>query len=269
MEVEGRIWIKEQGKNFIGHGKVELLERISKSGSISKAAKEMKMSYKAAWDCIDAMNKLSLEPIVISALGGRNGGGTKVTQKGLEMIKAFRQMENIYEELLKMFEKDLQAWNNLKIEEAFNLQNLLQTTRRPMIKTSARNQLFGEVSHIKEGAVNAEVTLKIGEGLNIVSTITMHSLKEMDLKIGTSCYALIKANWIIVFSDEPKGSMRNTLEGKITNLTKGEVNTEVEIKYKDTALSAIITEESAKSLGLSLGKKVWFGFKASHVILGI
>ena len=83
MEVEGRIWVKENGKNFIGHGKVELLERIHKSGSISKAAKEMRMSYKAAWDCIDAMNKLSQEPIVISALGGKNGGWHKRYPKGL------------------------------------------------------------------------------------------------------------------------------------------------------------------------------------------
>lgn len=268
MEIEGRIWIKEKGKNFIGHGKVELLERIHKNGSISKAAKEMKMSYKAAWDCIDAMNKLSHEPIVVSALGGRNGGGTSVTQKGLEIIKAFRQMENIYEELLKMFEQDLQAWNNLKIEDAFSLQKLLQTTRRPMIKTSARNQFFGKVSHIKQGAVNTEVTLQVGK-LNIVSTITLDSLKEMDLKIGDSCYALIKANWIVVFNEQPKGSMRNCISGEITNLIKGEVNTQIQIKHKDIQLSAVITEESCNDLELNLGKKVWFGFKANHVILGI
>ena len=48
MEVQGRIWIKENNKNFLGHGKVELLERIAESGSIAKAAREMKMSYKAA-----------------------------------------------------------------------------------------------------------------------------------------------------------------------------------------------------------------------------
>ncbi len=268
MEVEGRIWVKENGKNFIGHGKVELLERIHKSGSISKAAKEMRMSYKAAWDCIDAMNKLSQEPIVISALGGKNGGGTSVTPKGLEIIKAFRQMENIYEELLKMFEQDLQAWNSLKIKEAFSLQKQLQTTRRPMIKTSARNQFFGKISHIKLGSVNAEVTLQAGE-LNIISIITLESLREMNLKVGDSCYALIKANWIVVFNEQPKGSMRNCIKGEIANLIKGEVNTQIQIKHGDTYLSAIITKESCDELELTLGKEVWFGFKANHVILGI
>ena len=110
MEVQGRIWIKENNKNFLGHGKVELLERIAESGSIAKAAREMKMSYKAAWDSIDMMNKISQQPLVLRATGGKGGGGTQITEKGREAIKIFREMEEIQERLLKLFEVDLKEW---------------------------------------------------------------------------------------------------------------------------------------------------------------
>lgn len=91
MRVQGRFWIREQDKNFLGHGKVELLERIAQSGSISKAAKEMRMSYKAAWDSIDLMNNVANEPLVVRVTGGKGGGGTQITQKGLEAIRIFRE----------------------------------------------------------------------------------------------------------------------------------------------------------------------------------
>ena len=109
MEVQGRIWIKENNKNFLGHGKVELLERIAESGSIAKAAREMKMSYKAAWDSIDMMNKISQQPLVLRATGGKGGGATQITEKGREAIKIFREMEEIQERLLKLFEVDLKG----------------------------------------------------------------------------------------------------------------------------------------------------------------
>ncbi|MBQ7676461.1 MAG: LysR family transcriptional regulator, partial [Campylobacter sp.] len=50
--IKSRLWIEKDGKNFLGHGKVELLEKIKEHGSINAAAKAMKMSYKAAWDAV-------------------------------------------------------------------------------------------------------------------------------------------------------------------------------------------------------------------------
>ncbi|WDL74719.1 TOBE domain-containing protein [Helicobacter winghamensis] len=267
MQVQGRIWIKEQDKNFLGHGKIELLERIAKSGSISKAAKEMRMSYKAAWDSVDLMNKVASEPLVVRVTGGKGGGGTQVTQKGLEAIRIFREMERISQELYTLFEGDLEAWDSLlgKTKES------IQTIRRSvMLKTSARNQLQGEIIAIKEGAVNAEVTLSVQDRIQIVSTITLHSLKELELKVGMQAYALIKANWIVVFTQEPKGmSLRNCLCGEVSHLKDGAVNAEVSINCNGTELSAVVTEDSKTNLALKVGQKVWFGFKANNVILGI
>lgn len=267
VQVQGRIWIKERDKNFLGHGKIELLERIAKSGSISKAAKEMRMSYKAAWDSIDLMNKVASEPLVMRVTGGKGGGGTQVTQKGLEAIRIFREMERISQDLYALFEGDLEAWDSLlgKTKES------IQTIRRSvMLKTSARNQLQGEIVAIKEGVVNAEVTLSVQDRIQIVSTITLHSLKELGLKVGMQAYALIKANWIVVFTQEPKGiSLRNCLCGEVSHLKNGAVNAEVSINCNGTELSAVVTEDSKTNLALKVGQKVWFGFKANNVILGI
>jgi molybdate transport system regulatory protein len=91
-------WIEKDNKSFLGKGRIQLLKLIDKYGSISKAAKEMNMSYKAAWDAVDIMNSLSKEPIVKKQSGGRGGGGTYLTKYGRELIKSFDKLENEIEE---------------------------------------------------------------------------------------------------------------------------------------------------------------------------
>ncbi|PAF41570.1 LysR family transcriptional regulator [Helicobacter sp. 11S03491-1] len=95
MDICLRFWIKEENKNFLGKGRVELLEHIKASGSISKAAKTMKMSYKAAWDSIDSMNHLIQGNIVESISGGKGGGGTIVTPQGEKAIVVFKKLEKM------------------------------------------------------------------------------------------------------------------------------------------------------------------------------
>lgn len=95
MKVFARFWYEKNAKSYIGSGRAELLERIANSGSISKAAKEMRMSYKAAWDSVDIMNKLSPTPLVESSIGGKVGGGTRLTPLGFEAIKVVKETERI------------------------------------------------------------------------------------------------------------------------------------------------------------------------------
>ena len=95
MNVFARFWFEEDDKSYIGVGRAELLTRIAESGSISKAAKQMGMSYKAAWDSVDIMNKLSPSPLVESSNGGKGGGGTKLTPLGFEALKTFNELERV------------------------------------------------------------------------------------------------------------------------------------------------------------------------------
>ncbi|TLD89976.1 LysR family transcriptional regulator [Helicobacter sp. MIT 03-1614] len=95
MNVFARFWFEKDNKSYIGVGRAELLTRIAESGSISKAAKQMRMSYKAAWDSVDIMNKLSPSPLVQSNNGGKGGGGTKLTPLGHKALETFNEIERV------------------------------------------------------------------------------------------------------------------------------------------------------------------------------
>lgn len=82
-----------KGAPAIGPGKAELIERIGKTGSISGAARAMGMSYRRAWQLVEALNRDFREPIVTTAIGGTRGGGAQVTPFGRRVVAAFRAME--------------------------------------------------------------------------------------------------------------------------------------------------------------------------------
>jgi len=88
IRADGRFWLILDGKNFLGRGRVELLQRIREIGSISRAVKSMKMSYKAAWDAVDAMN------VAWGALLVESGpAGSRLTADAERLIAAYQKAE--------------------------------------------------------------------------------------------------------------------------------------------------------------------------------
>ena len=77
----------------IGPGKAELIERIGKTGSISAAARAMHMSYRRAWQLVEALNRDFREAVVTTAIGGNRGGGARVTPFGEHLVRQYRAME--------------------------------------------------------------------------------------------------------------------------------------------------------------------------------
>lgn len=88
LKADGRFWLTLDGKNFLGRGRVQLLRAIRETGSISGAAKSMKMSYKAAWDAVDAMNAAWQSPLVES-----RPAGSRLTADAERLIAAFQEAE--------------------------------------------------------------------------------------------------------------------------------------------------------------------------------
>jgi len=80
-------------ENAIGPGKIALLERMRDTGSLSQAARELKMSYRRAWQLLDSLNQSFGEPVVITAVGGKGGGGTTITALGNNLVTAYRELE--------------------------------------------------------------------------------------------------------------------------------------------------------------------------------
>jgi len=99
--LNGRIWLDAGGEKILGHGRVELLERIHQSGSIRQAALQMKMSYKQAWELIKQMNEGFPLPVVISQRGGKGGGNAVLTASGLNLIVEFHRLHAKFQEFLK------------------------------------------------------------------------------------------------------------------------------------------------------------------------
>ena len=88
--INGSLWIECNGEGLFGPGPAELLERINDTGSISQAAKEMQMSYKKAWEIINALNTQAARPFVVTQTGGPTGGGSIITAEAKEMIAWYR-----------------------------------------------------------------------------------------------------------------------------------------------------------------------------------
>jgi len=78
---------------ILGPGKVDLLEAIGRTGSISAAGREMRMSYRRAWLLVDALNHMFASPLVIASTGGASGGGTTLTDLGRAVAAAYRRAE--------------------------------------------------------------------------------------------------------------------------------------------------------------------------------
>lgn len=239
---------------------LELLERIDSSGSISTAANDMGMSYKAAWQAVEAMNNLSEQPLVERQAGGRHGGGTCLTTYGRRVVGAYRRLE-------KEREKVLAALGQIMDD----FEQYYQIVRRFDMKTSARNQYLGKVVSVKSGPINAEVILDIGGGDELAAVITQNSAAHLGLQPGVEAYALIKAPWVILTTDENfKTSARNRLCGTVVRCHVGAVTAEVVIELPGGKfVVSTITNDSVEELGLAEGKRACALIKASHVILAV
>ena len=96
MKIQAHIRIRIPfGDDYaIGPGKADLLEAIQRTGSISAAGRELKMSYRRAWLLVDTMNRCFQQPLVETSTGGASGGGALVTELGRDVLRRFRTIEH-------------------------------------------------------------------------------------------------------------------------------------------------------------------------------
>jgi molybdate transport system regulatory protein len=77
----------------LGPGKIRLLEEIERGGSLSEAARTMKMSYRRAWLLLESLNGSFDRPVTVNSAGGRGGGGAALTDFGRRLVSRFRLLE--------------------------------------------------------------------------------------------------------------------------------------------------------------------------------
>jgi molybdate transport system regulatory protein len=250
---------------FLGDTRIRLLEAIEQHGSISQAAKHVPLSYKAAWDAVDAMNNLADQPLVERSAGGKHGGGTLLTDHGRKVIGLYRAVEAEYQMAL---DRLMSKWGEM---DTGNMRSFQQLLRRMAMRTSARNQFVCTVSGLREGEVDYEVYLRLDNQNELVAVITRDSAEQLEIEIGMEVVALVKASAVLLLTDEGlRTSARNHLWGTVERVIDGPVNAEVTLSLGGgKTVTSVVTRDSIVSLGLSVGQRACAIFKSSSVILSI
>ncbi len=259
-KIEAILALKGESGSSVGRDRIALLEAVAEHGSITRAAQAVGLSYKAAWDALNVVNKLLNRPVVVAQTGGRHGGGAVVTDDGLALIVAFRQLEERFARAARLF-----AESDAPVDP-------LTLIRSLGMKTSARNMFRCLVEDVRPGAVNAEIILRLSETTTLAAVVTSESMTELGIAIGLPVTALIKASFVMLASgpDCPRVSARNRIPGTVTRREDGPVSTEIVLDIGGgQTISAIVTRDGADDLGLKVGQPAWALIKAPHVILAV
>ncbi|NUU33962.1 TOBE domain-containing protein [Pseudomonas sp. C2B4] len=235
--------------------RIALLQHIAEQGSITRAAKSAGLSYKAAWDAIDELNNLAQKPLVERSVGGKGGGGAKLSKEGERVLRLYQKLQALQAQVLEA------------AEEASDLDLI----GRLMLRTSARNQLHGKIAAIETQGHNDRIRLELAEGLSIDAQITHDSTLRLALETGTEVVALIKAGWLeLLGTGDVAMPGHNCLNGTIEEiLDAADGPSEVRIALPNgQTLCALAEPEHLQARGLITGKPVNVQFSPSNVLLG-
>lgn len=257
--LQGSLWLEVDGRSLGGPDRMDLLRAVAEQGSITRGAQAAGISYKGAWDAINAMNELAGQPLVERSAGGHGGGGTRLTDHGRRLVERFEQLSAAHQRFVQLL-----SVHGLDLDQAFSLLQVLN------VKSSARNQWVGTVSAIRAGAVNDEVEVLLPGGVRLAAIVTRESTDALGLGVTQTVIALVKASAVMLATDlgNARVSTRNRLDGVVSGVRPGAVNAEVTVETPEgLRIVAIVTQGSVDTLGLAPGRAVTVLVKASDVIL--
>lgn len=174
-----KFWLEKGEDPIVGEGRIKLLTKIEKKGSLNKTAEEMEMSYRHAWGIINKLEERLGYKLVKSKKGGKGGGGTTLTEKAKKLVERYKWMKDGLNKTIK--EKTF--WENVSN------------------KLSARNNLEGEIEEVEFGEVGAKIKIKV-EPKTMTAFITREAAEDLDLKEGDEAEAVIKATEVMISKKE-------------------------------------------------------------------
>jgi molybdate transport system regulatory protein len=107
MKVKSRIWIEKDNAPFLGYGRIQLLKEVDKTRSMNAAARSLNMSYKKAWRLLNEINSTAKEAVLEKQIGGKYGGGTRITPYGKRLIERF---DKLNEACIGFLEAEFKNW---------------------------------------------------------------------------------------------------------------------------------------------------------------
>lgn len=262
MPIEALVSLKAESLSPVGRERIRLLEAVAREGSITAGAKAVGLTYKAAWDALDAMSNLFGQPLLETRAGGKAGGGARLTPTGVRVIAAFTRLEAEMARIVRAIEPDLSGTgiSPLNLMSGF------------LMKTSARNALRGTITAITTDALAAEVAVEVSADTLIHALVTMESVRDLGLCVGREAVVLVKAPFVVIAAGEtpPRVSVRNCLPGTIARVETGAVNAEVVLDIGGgKTIASSLTARSVEALGLAPGRPAFALVDAAHVILAI
>lgn len=261
----GRLTLQTPLGAVLSESRIRLLEAIDRCGSLNRAAREVPLSYKAAWEALDTMNRLAPEPLVERLTGGRGGGGTRLTGYARQLVRLHRAMESSQQDILDRIGP---------VPDDVDAPTLRGLIRRLGMRSSARNQFATRVTALSERGGLVDVRLQLGDaeaaasGPTLLATITPESAELLGLAPGREVWALVKAPAVrlVVRPARRPPPGRNQLAGRVVQLRPGATRTAVTLDLGGgEALHAAVPAQAAAAL--QPGDPAWAVFDGDQVVL--
>ena len=246
--------------------RIAILRGISQSGSISQAARDVGVSYKAAWQAIDTLTNLAGVPLVERSVGGAGGGGAQITPAGEELLYAAEAMVKLRTELLERMKAGTPGGTHPNLG----------------LMTSMRNQWPCTVLKVESMGSQIRVWLRAasdaGSDWTIAARITPESYELLGLAPGVQVLALCKATAVKVWlgQERPAASAQpiNLWPAAVQRATYGAATVSEDVTASDEAIcrlnwGAQIVGFAPAMSGLAVDDQVWLEVAESAVVVAV
>jgi molybdate transport system regulatory protein len=188
--------------------RIDILRRIGDAGSISQAARDAGVSYKAAWQAVDTLSNLAGGALLERAVGGSGGGGARLTEAGRELLRMADEVALSRAQVLARLAEQQRGTVQVGGVAALGL------------RTSMRNQLPCTVKALKQRGPTVRVELALVDGTALTSRVTRESTQLLALAPGLPVLALCKATAVHISATGRGTEGRNVLGGRVTRASR-------------------------------------------------
>ena len=236
--------------------RIAILQSVGSLGSISEAARQAGVSYKAAWQAIETLSNLAGEVLVERAVGGSGGGGAVVTPAGERLLQAAQWLRQARIQALARLGSSGSsaglAWSGLGF------------------RTSMRNQWPVVVTALRRQVPGMRVVLGLDSGQCITAAITRESAQLMDLTIGQPLWALCKATAVSVRGQALPATSDNALMGVVTRASRAAGGGEVSLQLNAGQRAGVQVVGFAEAgHGLRTGDQAYAYCSEASVVLAL
>lgn len=242
----------------LGHAaadkRLDILRRLRDAGSISQAARDAGISYKAAWHALETLGNLAGAPLVEKLVGGSGGGGARLTVAGEQLLEASARMQVMKDQLLQQFVRKQDSMPSL------------QSLQRLNLRTSMRNQFPAVVARVPKRGEAIDVQLRLAAGQTLLARITRDSAQLLGLAEKLELVVLCKAAAVRVAAAVSPQDGVNVLTGIVTRVGKAKEATEVTLEL---AGGLQLVGFAANNHGLKPGLPAQAQVDASSLVLAL